>query len=313
MKIANLLVIILFSLSIIEFSSCNDDYDNKPSVKTITMEAEGGETEIQIGNDDWYISDIVNNNGNMNIFGDVYDNVGELVSKNKQLSLKGFGRMESNWSNKGFTISREKSSILGIKLNENVGAEFDFTIMLKSANDGEIQNIVVSQKKHQGYAFVKIAYSMEEGDNDSVYRERVSSFEFNNQSKEKGTATLSPFQGNLKSSSFKSSADDAFIWLAKDSVKVQIPGGILNDDIYFNNEKTLYTDDTQTSICYFKSLEVPISYPIGKSKCHVDIEMVQTKVTYTLTLKNKRTKTEKEITGKWIGVSPNGEYKLIWE
>lgn len=314
MKIANLLGTILLSLSIIGFSSCNNDNDKGTvAVKKIAMEAEGGDTEIQIADNDWYISNIVNNNGNVNISGDVYDNSGKLVRENNQLKLKGLGRMESHWNDKGFTVSRENSSTLKVRLDENMSGKFDFTIILKSTTDEEIQEIVVSQKSPQGYAFEKIAYSIEKGDCDSIYWKLANSFEFNNQTKEGGKTIDCPFKGNLKSSYFKSSANDAFVWLAKDSIKVEIPGGISNNSIYLNHEKELYTDDVQTSTSLFKEIEVPINYPIGQSKCHIDIEMIQTKVTYTLTLKNNRTQAEKEIKGKWIGISPNGEYKLVWD
>ncbi len=310
----NLKKSILILTIIIGFVSCsnNDDVSLiQPSTTTIEMEGEGGEEEISFTGGDWYIAEIKNHNSNYSIQGDIYSQDGEMTRENSILSLEGQGRIEALWDIKGFIITRDAPSSLEILLNENgTGEEFGFTIVLKSGE--EVKEIEVFQKKSQRYRFDNMEFSLEEDDGDSLFVKKGTTYRHNVQ--EPQELNVSPYGGVdvHKHSLFLSSEKDAFVWTEKDSIMVEVPTGIYNNELYFNGEQKLYGKYYSKSPHGFEEM-IKITIPAGQSEFYIEQEWRKRQVSYQLSLINNRTGEEKIIEGKWIENAPTGKYSIKWQ
>lgn len=125
--------------------------------------------------------------------------------------------------------------------------------------------------------------------------------------------TIYPIYGREISSHFESSEDDAFVWTKADSIMVKTPSGIWKNELYFNGEKSRYTNVSTIKEGEFDKLNETVTVPSGKSKFIVEIQYRKRKVSYTLYLINNRTNQEKVIKGKWVEFAPTGEYTINWD
>jgi hypothetical protein len=196
-------------------------------------------------------------------------------------------------------------------LKENSsGEEFGFTIVLKSGE--EVKEIDVFQKKSQGYRFENIAYTLKEDDGDSLFVRKGTTYTFD--VPESQEISISPYGGVdiHNQSHFKSSEDDAFIWLKNDSLMVEVPTDIYLNEIYFNGEERLYSEYSSINPHGFEEMK-SISIPAGESEFFVEQEWRKRQVSYRLSLINNRTGEEKIIKGKWIETAPTGGYSIHWQ
>lgn len=309
MKFKIIFIGLFLSLGLI---SCSNDKDEmtsiQPSTNLIEMEAEGGETEISFTNGDWSITKVINKEGNVNIVGDIYAQNGEIIQNNKILVLKDLGKIVANWENKGFTITRETSSSLKIKLNENsTGESFNFTLVLNSG-----QEINITQKKSQGYEFSNIKFNTNEEDTDSLFVQKGVTYKFN--INEPQSFRFLPYDGLTiqNQSRFESLENDAFAWLEEDSIMIKVPTNIYNDEIYFDGEKRLYSNIWSINPHGFEEMET-VAIPKGQSSFSTEIELRKRQVSYRLRLINNRTLEEKIIEGKWIEIAPTGKFSIHWQ
>jgi hypothetical protein len=309
MKYTRLFIGLFLSIG---FMSCSSDNTEKtsiqPSTDLIEMEAEGGETEITFTKGDWNITKVINKERNVNIFGDIYSQNGEIIQTNELLVLEDFGKIAANWKNKGFTITREKSSSLKIKLDENSsGAAFNFSVEL---NHG--QKINVTQKKSNGYRFSGIEFSIKTEDRDSLFVKKGIKYEFN--INEPQLFRFIPYDGLTiqNQSRFESTENEAFTCKKKDSIIIKVPTSIHNDEIYFGGKKRLYSTIWAINPHGFDEIQT-VAIPKGKSAFSTEIELQKRQVSYKLRLINKRTLEEKIIEGKWIEIAPTGKYSIIWQ
>lgn len=296
--------------------SCNkNEYDMlNPSSTFIEMEGEGGQKEISFTTEDWRIARIINQNGNVNIFGDKYSIDGNLTQENQLLELNELGRIDAFWGDKGFSIARNTLTSLHISVNENsTDEDFNFVVVIASKSGDKLKEIVVNQKKSQGYTFKKIEYALSEEDGDSIFVRQGASYSFNVASSQE--ISFSPISGvNIVNSSFFESNDkDAFKWTEADSLVVEIPSGVLDGDLYFNGEVSIYTNATTTKESQYNDVKKTVTIPAGKSKFSIEVEHREVKTSYILHLENNRTGQEKIIEGKWIKIAPTGEYTISWD
>lgn len=309
MKFKIIFIGLFLSLGLI---SCSNDKDEmtsiQPSTNLIEMEAEGGETEISFTNGDWSITKVINKEGNVNIVGDLYAQNGEIIQNNKILVLKDLGKIVANWENKGFTITRETSSSLKIKLNENsTGESFNFTLVLNSG-----QEINVTQKKSQGYEFSNIKFNTNEEDTDSLFVQKGVTYKFNINEPQSFRFLPYDWLTIQNQSRFESLENDAFAWLEGDSVMIKVPTNIYNDEIYFDGEKRLYSNIWSINPHGFEEMET-VAIPKGQSSFSTEIELRKRQVSYRLRLINNRTLEEKIIEGKWIEIAPTGKFSIHWQ
>lgn len=311
MKYPYLLSII--ALLIIGFSSCSDNDDDdriKPSVSLVNLEGEGGEVDINLNNGDWYIEEVINRNGNLNVWGDVISSEGEIVKSNEMLKLEGLGTLRATWNDKGFQIIRKSADILTLIVAENsTGSDFNFVIVLRSGD--ETKDIEVMQKKSQGYKFDKIEYFTQENDGDSIYNKIGTTYVLD--ILEPQEYLVFPFKGVDSDvlSFFKSSDNNAFVWIADGSLKVEVPYHIFSDGkVLLGGERRLYSRTlVRQEYSFIDQVElVPVLS--GKNEFAVEVEFRKRTVSYKLTLTNIRTGDKKEVFGKWIETSPTGKYSL---
>ncbi|MBI6117895.1 hypothetical protein [Salegentibacter maritimus] len=298
---------------IIGLISCSDNELStiQPSTTLIEMEAEGGETEISFTNGNWQIAEVVNHNSDYSIFGNIYSQEGEMTKENSVLSLEDLGKIEALWDIKGFVITRNTPSLLEVILKENSsGEEFGFTLVLKSGE--EVKEIEVFQKKSQGYRFNSIIYTLNEDDGDSLFVRKGTTYTFD--VPESQEISISPYGGvdTHIQSHFKSPEDGAFIWLKNDSLMVEVPTDINQNEIYFNGEERLYSEYSSINPHGFEEMQ-KVAIPKGQSAFHIEQEWRKRQVSYRLNLTNNRTGNEKIIEGKWIETAPTGEYSINWD
>jgi hypothetical protein len=309
MKLRNTFTILFLSLCWI---SCKKDEAEKlpePSAAVIEMEGESGIFEVQMGPGQWQITGVLNKKGLVAINGDSYAPDGKLTGKNNVLTLAGPGKLEALWKDKGFSIVRNDLSLLKIALNENSTGE-DFSFVVKLQSDQQSREITVLQKKSKGYLFSDIAYSLREGDGDSLFTAKGTTYNVDVPSA--GEFSFSPFSGiNINQQTyFESRQDDAFVWLKDSAVLVKVPSGIEKNAVYYSGDKTPYSSETTANP--YKPVEAmkTVLVPAGKSQVFAEIEYRKRKVSYTLNLTNNRTKAQKVIEGKWIQITPTGKYAV---
>ncbi|MDT0677890.1 hypothetical protein [Autumnicola musiva] len=300
-------------LSIGLVSCSNDDEMStiQPSTSLIEMEAEGGETEIYFSNGDWQIAKVRNQNSNIAIQGNIYSQEGEMLKENSMLSLEDQGKIEALWDSKGFTIIRDTPSSLDIMLKENsTGEEFHFIVVLKSGE--EVKEIEVFQKKSQGYHFNSIEFILEEEDGDSLFVKKGTTYRHS--VSESQELTVSPYGGIdvHKQSLFLSSEKDAFVWIENDSIMVEVPTDINNNELSFDGEQRLYGRYSSINPHGFEEMAT-VTIPAGQSVFFFEQEWRKRQVSYKLSLINNRTGEEKIIEGKWIETAPTGRYSIHWE
>ena len=311
-KLSRIGMLVFFAIGL---NSCSSDDTEMstlhPSTQLIEMEAEGGEAKVSFTNGEWTIAEVINNTGNVHIAGDMYSLNGERIQENKTLTLEGKGKIEALWNDKGFSITRETSSTLQIKLLENsTGETFNFNLVLNAGQ--EFKKIQVVQKKSQGYQFKSIEFRLKEEDGDSLFIKKGITNTFNVQ--QPLDFTFSPYEGldSNTISRFESREKDAFVWLKNEDVLTQIPTRIENNALYFDGEERLYSNASATHPNGLEEMKT-VTIPVGKSSFYTEIEYRKRNVSYQLHLINNRTAAEKIIEGKWIEVTPTGNYTIEWE
>ncbi|MBJ7881635.1 hypothetical protein [Gelidibacter salicanalis] len=313
-KLARTFIGLFLSIGFISCSSDDDEMSTiQPSTNLIEMEAEGGETVISFTSGQWDIAEVINQNGDVNIHGDIYSHDGEIIKKNSILSLKDQGKIEALWKNKGFIITRDIPSSLEIWLKENsTGEKFGFTVVLKSGE--EVKEIKVIQKKSQGYQFDSMEFSLKKEDGDSLFVKKGTTFNFNFNVPESRKFTFSPYGGIdvHNQSNFVSSENDAFVWIENDSIMVEVPTDIYDNEIYFSGEQRLYSKYSSKKPHGFEEMET-VSVPSGQSSFFTKQEWRRRQVSFKLSLTNNRTGEEKIIEGKWYEIAPTGEYSIEWQ
>ncbi len=295
--------------------SCAEEPDSPgifPSSNFIEMEGEGGRELIRFSSGVWHIARVENLSGHARIVGDIYSLDNERINENVALQLEGVGRMEAIWRDKGLTITRNEENLLEVSLNENsTGEQFGFKIILESASGEE--EITVSQKPSQGYEFAEIQFAIKEGDGDSLYWRKGTTYQFSVQSGNE--VVISPLSGIDVGNSyyFTSEASDAFVWLKDDARYVKLPAQIQGENIYFSDREGLYTEYIQSYESEFASLTTTVSVPSGSSQFYTEYEVVKRVVSYTLLLTNNRTHEVKHIEGRLIQHKATGNYTVKWE
>ncbi|MGI6046672.1 MAG: hypothetical protein ACOYEG_01480 [Petrimonas sp.] len=303
---------IFFLFSVILWCNISCDTQDEPflSIKEFTVEGEGGKTVVKINNTDWFISKVVNTNGNLRISGEVFSSDGTLLQENSFVAMKGEGRIESKWMDKGFIITRNSPNTLTIEVLENsTGEPFNFRIVIQGKNKTE--EILVKQKVSEGYSFAGIDYFLQEKDKDSLYYKKGASYQFYITTS--GPFSFSPYSGVdiFRQSNFESHDPNAFVWIKDDSIEVNVPQTIIDGKVYLSNKKHVYGVTTKEDYLKENTFMETLNLPAGKSAFHVDQEWQKRVVSYRLTLTNNRTKAEKKVEGKWIETTPTGNYKIV--
>jgi len=312
MTLKNAILAIFFTLYLVSCTKNENVSTINPSSTMIEMEGEGGVAKIAFAGDTWEIAEIINQKGNQTISGDSYSTDGKLITKNSLLSLNELGRLNTIWEDKGFIITKTTLKFLEILLKENCTTEdFSFVIVLKAGD--ETKNITIKQKKSQGYKYEKIEFSKDKEDIDSIFTQNGTSYKFDIKSSQE--FLFLPFSGVncIKSSYFENTLENALAMPRKDSLKVEIPSYIRNNEIYLNGETASYSNVITVRESDIKNQTEKIVIPSGKSEFSVLVEFKKSKISYKLYLTNNRTKDRKIVVGKWIEIAPTGRFTINWK
>ncbi|MCL3782138.1 hypothetical protein EMN47_17255 [Prolixibacteraceae bacterium JC049] len=305
--------LILLVLLTVALCSCNEnDSLIQPSALNIEMEGEGGEVLISFSGAAWEIDKVINNRGNVSMYGNIYSEDGKIMDENKVLRLKSIGAIETVGAHNGFKIERPNNNALKVILKENsLGEEFRFSIVLKAGDEEKM--IQVSQKKSEGYTFKDILYGIEAGDGDSIYVKKSTTYKFDIAVSQK--IELNPISGRnaFKRSFFSSEDKNAFCWLPSKLIKVLKPSVIDNEKVYMGEEGVYYSSATNEANSEYTQQKEEVTIPAGKTEFAFNLEYRRRKVTYSLVLENNRTKQEKLVKGKWIEFAPTGKYTVVWK
>lgn len=307
------LSICIFALILISLFSCSKDDVSliNPSSSQLNFEGEGGQESISFKSGNWKIKEVINQDNNHNVFGNIYSSDGKLIEENKVLRLDGLGSLEAIWSDKGFTIERDVETSMIVRLDENFTKEnFGFIIYLESGN--ETKQVSVNQKPSQGYEIKSIKYTIGSSGRDSIFVEKGNIHSFNNNSSEEHSLLLEPFNGVFEFSQFVSNEKGAYPWTQTDSTMVEVPTQIIDDEVITNDRKSPYSNEITKKESRFKENTVEINIPQGQFKFVVELEYRKRRVSYTLQLMNNRTNENKIITGEWIETAPTGNFKINW-
>ncbi|GEM_PF-850477 len=293
-------------------SSCDNEVPPaiQPSADHINIEGEGDNTIITFHNGEWIIDRIENRSGSGDyISGDIYSADGNLLAGNTELQLSGLGKLVSGWDDHGFTITRERADVLSISVNENwTENDFIFAIILQAGT--EEKEIIVTQKKSQGYTFKDIEYLLLEGDGDRFsYENHTRNYP---DSDEPTKLIIIPFTGVEDIYQYTHDTPEGLYWQQQNDVSVPVPvevdmqtGGIECSEIEY-----LFTTTPVSKECAFLHLYEVVEVSAGYPFITVKITCRTRQVSYRATLINNRTGAEKVITGKWIEEVPTGEYSL---
>ena len=304
--ILSILTALLF-ISVVSCEKVAEPEINQEAMK-LEISGEGGQIAVEIGSGEWKITQIVNNEGNVRIFGDTYTPDGKIIRKNQPLELVGLGSLVTSGNRWGFQIIHETPGTINVILRENAsGRPVSFRIVLQ--NGQEKREIKVEQSVSAGYSFDGIEYYLEKDDGDSVYlRQSVVTYEFNLAIPME--VEIMPFGGPniVVNSHFESEDPYAFLWFEDEPLEVQVPVEINNGDILLSYHKNIYGEISNEP--YKADTMVTVQIRAGTTKFTKDVEMRNRLVSYRLTIKNNRTGKPKEIFGKWIEISPTGEYEI---
>lgn len=300
--------IILITLVAMSCKKDNEPSDIVFAEKRAEIPGHGGEYTFELKEGNWEIISIINNQGNLRMFGDSRTLDGELISQNKPLALAGFGSLESVSSSGGFKVFQEQPGSIRVLLLENRTKDpFSFKIVLQKENI--TQEIQVAQPTSEGYTFDKIEYFIGETDRDSIYvREHTTTYDFDFIDAQE--VQIYPFSGLSEVTSYFESTDpDAFVWLVDDALEVQVPEEIIDGKIYLSHHKVIFGDITKS--VFREDYKAPIKAPAGRSQFSKNVEGRRRQVTFKISMTSNSTGNSKEVTGKWIETSPTGKYEII--
>src|SRR5690606_8801603 len=101
-----------------------------------------------------------------------------------------------------------------------------------------------------------------------------------------------------------------FVWLEESPVRVKIPTAINDRKIGYSGKEDLYSDLVTRSPHGFEGSMVTVAVPAGKSEVWAEVEHRMRRISYTMFLTNNRTEEQKTIEGKWVEVTPTGNYAI---
>lgn len=305
----------LLFLCMVCFTACGSEDTEEtmiPPVEKHRLSGEGESVLVSLDNSNWQIVGVTTIDKSFAIFGEIYGPDGKLICSNTQLTLKGLGRIESVWTDQGFVITRDNFHTLKVEALENsTDKDFGFTILLKS--DTETKEIIINQGQSEGYSFEKIEYTLIPGSYTKVWYKNGFFNLSNHTNQEFEMLKYNPFQNQSDNFTFDSDDSRAFACVKDEALSVEVPGGVLHGELFYNHEEVPYKHQTVKQPLKFSVSEVPIKTPMGDSQCHFELEYEEYKAVYHLFVKSRKTGVEKKFEGTFTSSTLNGSYKLVWD
>lgn len=248
---------------------------------------------------------MVNNDGKVTMFGNIFDADGKETQTNTKLTLAGLGALESGQSvaEGGFAIYRKTLNTLTIETGLNGGDAYSFSIIVERL--GETMEIVVNKEKCKGFTYEGIQYFLTDGDGDSFSAVKGNSFPFNIPT---ATDWLINYSQNYPTTSSYSTTT---VWYNNEKPTLNVPTAIdmQNKSVTLSTNKFVYGDLEEDNILKW---DLTVSLPAGESKFYLGARCRTRQVSYILTLKSIQTGKTRNVTGKWTQLFYISDNSVVW-
>lgn len=312
LKKSFLLIIFVYSCAML-FLSCKKENEGIENIyQEMNSSPYGEEISLSLYDENWSIEAVTNVDGQLNIFGKIFRANGSLIAENQMLRLEEAGKLIAVFSNnKGFEIIKNKSGNLRVTTFENLSDKpFYFIIKLKKGE--ERREIAIRQEMSEGYDIESITYHQSPDDYDSLYNKRGTQINTNMLSPSE--IKFDPFKNGIDmfvTSYFVPEINDQYAWPNKDSVQVVVPDDIIGGTLILNGTKKRVYGVLSKNDIELGNKEIKVSVPEGQSSFYTQTEWRKRQLSYILVLKHKKHPIKKTLTGRWIELSPTGNYQIF--
>lgn len=213
-----------YILILLMASGCNGDVfidDFRTSETELTLDGNGDAKVIHFAASNWDLRWIYTYTNNDSCLYKVYDEDGNLIGNEQIPSLKGLGKLVYDEDLTSFNIERSNPDELKITVNKNARPTH-FRFILIVGNDYETQEIYVEVAPSDRYVFSHITYSLNAYSHWKTV-EQQNTIPLHNSQDVDYTYWLFPYVGTLSEFMFDSDMPEAFLLLAEDELKVEIP------------------------------------------------------------------------------------------
>lgn len=310
----SILFIIFFCICTVLLLSCKkQNQEIERGHQEIYSSPYGEEIPVSLSSGNWSIEAVTNADGQLNIFGKIFRADGSLIAENEMLRLEEAGKLIADFSkNKGFEIIKNDRGNFYVTTFENLSDKpFYFIIKLKKGE--ERREIAIRQEISEGYDIESISYHQSPDDHDSLYNKRGT--QVNSDLLSPTEIRFDPFKNGIDmfvKSYFVPEINDHYTWSNKDSVQVIVPDDIVDGKLVVNgNKKRVYGVLSKDDI-EFGNQEIKVNVPRGQSSFFAQTRWRKRQLSYILVLKHKKQPITKTLTGKWIEMSPTGDYQIFW-
>lgn len=280
-------------------SGCNSDVfidDFRTSDTELTLDGNGDAKVIHFAASNWDLRWIYTYTNNDSYLYKVYDADGNLIGNEQIPSLKGLGKLVYDEVLTDFNIERSNPDELKITVNKNARPTH-FRFVLIVGNDYETQEIYVEVAPSDRYVFSHITYSLNTNSHEMTVEEG-NRFPFYNGLDDDSPFWFCPYEGICTEFMFDSDMPEAFLLLADDESKVEIPS-LENGHLVMKGEQALYSA-RQQKIPFVseekKEIDVP-PHSFRLISVMIIYECFETE--YTLYAVHPKTGDQQIITGKF--------------
>lgn len=222
-------------------SGCNSEVfidDFRTSETELTLDGNGDAKVIHFAASNWDLRWIYTYTNNDSCLYKVYDADGNLIGNEQIPSLKGLGKLVYDEVLTDFNIERSNPDELKITVNKNARPTH-FRFILIVGNDYETQEIYVEVAPSDRYVFSHITYSLNTYSHEMTVEEG-NRFSFYNGLDDDSPFWFYPYEGICTEFMFDSDMPEAFLLLADDESKVEIPS-LEDGHLVMKGEQALYS------------------------------------------------------------------------
>lgn len=301
-------------LILIFLYSCNNDVfidDFRTSNCNINLDGNGDDVTVPFASSNWNLMGIFPETNSAAHQYEIYDADGNLIKKDRDVYLKGLGKVVCNEKLNHFIIQRSNPKELKIIVDENLNHDI-FNLRLVVGNENESQDIYVTITPSDRYVLDHITYSLTDYFHEKRLEE-IYSITIQNNSNDSITFHVKPFNNVYHKVTFKNDNPEDWLIVKENDLNIEIPS-FENERLAMKGLQAHYTHNTQSLALPFPNTkEVKISIPPNttqKTTLFADYEYFETK--YTLYVVNPKNGKKRTLTGTLQSMMPTEKiYKGI--
>lgn len=280
-------------------SGCNSEVfidDFRTSETELTLDGNGDAKVIHFAASNWDLRTVYTYTDNDSFQYKIYDVDGHLIGNEEIPYLKGLGKLVYDEVLTNFNIERSNPDELKITVNKNARSSH-FRFILIVGNDYETQEIYVEVAPSDRYVFSHITYSLNTYSHLKTVEEE-NRLSFYNGSDDDYTYWVSPYEGVCSECMFYSDMPEAFLLLADDESKIEIPS-LKGGQLLMKGERAQYSARRQ-EIPFVSEEKISFNIPPHSFRLNfvmIKYECIETE--YTLYAVHPKTGEQQIITGKF--------------